>query len=106
MSNPFGKMPGGMQGLATRLMQQAQQAEASLANERIEGQSGGGAVKAVVNGKSDLLELTISPEVVDPNEVELLQDLILTAIREASKKANDLHEEKLKSVIPPGFGIR
>jgi DNA-binding YbaB/EbfC family protein len=106
MGNPFGKLPGGMDGLAQRLMKQAQQAEASLATEMVEGQSGGGVVKVVVNGKSELQELTISKEVVDPENVEMLQDLIITAMREAISKANTLHEEKLKSVIPPGFGIR
>jgi DNA-binding YbaB/EbfC family protein len=97
------KLPGGIQGMASRLMQQAQQAEASLANERVETTSGGGAVKVIANGKGEIIDLVISKEVVDPDDVEMLQALILAAIREAGSKASDLHAEKLKGVIPPGF---
>jgi hypothetical protein len=98
-----GKLPAGFEGLANRMLQQAQQAEESLADERVEATSGGGAVKVTVNGKGEVVDLAISKEVVDPNDVEMLQDLILTALREAATKAEALHADKLKGVIPPGF---
>ena len=100
-----GKMPGGIQGMANRMMQEAQQMEQKLATERVEATSGGGAVKAIVNGKGNLMELKISPEVVDPSDIEMLQDLVLTAVRDAISKANDMEKQSLKSVIPPGFNI-
>ncbi len=100
-----GKLPGGIQGMATRMMQEAQQMEQRLATERVEATSGGGAVKVIVNGKGNLMDLTISPEVVDPADVEMLQALIITAVRDAISKANDMEKERLKSVIPPGFNI-
>ena len=97
------KLPGGFQGLANRLMQQTQQVEDSLVNERVETTSGGGAVKVIANGKGEIVDLVISPEVVDPNDITMLQELILAAVREAIVKANALHADKLKGVIPPGF---
>ena len=66
-----------------QLMKQAQQmqeqlakAQAELAERRFEGSAGGGMVKAVVSGVPELLEIQISPEVVDPDDIEMLQDLV------------------------------
>jgi hypothetical protein len=72
-----------------------QAAQDELATLRIEGTAGGGVVKAVANGSGELLELTISPEAVDPNDVEMLQDLVLAAVREALETAKKTQEEKL-----------
>ena len=81
-NNPFGKMPGGMGDLG-KLMQQAQKAMADaqkadeeLGQARIETQSGGGLVKVSVTGKAELLEIKIAKEVVDPDDVETLEDLV------------------------------
>jgi DNA-binding YbaB/EbfC family protein len=105
MSNPFGKLPGGMQGMVNRMLQQTQQMEQQLATERFSGGAGGGAVKAVVNGKGELLELTIAKEVVDPEDIEMLQDLIITAVRDVMEQATKKREDQLKNVLPPGFNI-
>jgi hypothetical protein len=72
-----------------------QAAQDELATLRIEGTAGGGVVKAVANGSGELLELTISPEAVDPSDVEMLQDLVLAAVREALETAKKTQEEKL-----------
>jgi len=94
-------MPGGG-GLQRQLMRQVEQfqrdmqaAQEELATMRVEGTAGGGVVKAVANGSGELLELTISPDAVDPNDVEMLQDLILAAVREALESARKTQEEKM-----------
>ena len=108
---------GGFGGLGdiNKLMKQAQQmqedmlaAQEELQNARVEATSGGGVVKAVVDGKGHLITLEIKPEAVDPDDVEMLQDLLITAINEAEDKAEKLQEEKMKGAagglgLPPGL---
>ena len=88
-----------------KLMKQAQrmQAEMALAQEQlvntvVEGVSGGGMVKAKVNGNGDVLSVSISPEVVDPKEVEMLEDLIILAIKEALKQSREISNNKMNSI--------
>ncbi|NLX84751.1 MAG: YbaB/EbfC family nucleoid-associated protein [Synergistaceae bacterium] len=88
-----------------KLMKQAQrmQAEMELAQEQlastvVEGVSGGGMVKAKVNGNGDVLSVSISPEVVDPKEVEMLEDLIISAIKEALKQSREMANGKMNSI--------
>ncbi|MGD0112005.1 MAG: YbaB/EbfC family nucleoid-associated protein [Armatimonadota bacterium] len=95
------RIPGGG-GIQKQLMRQVEQfqrdmqaAQEELAAMRIEGTAGGGVVKAVASGSGELLELTISPDAVDPNDVEMLQDLILAAVREALETARKTQEEKM-----------
>lgn len=85
-----------------KMMQQLQQMQTKLAkaqeelgNTDVEGTAGGGAVKVVMNGHRELRTLTISAEAVDPDDVETLQDIIVAAFNDASKKAQDLSEKKL-----------
>ena len=77
-------------------MQQAQQLQAKLAkaqeeleNITVEASSGGGAVTVTVNGQQKILSVKISPEVVNPDDVELLEDLVLTAVSEAVTKSQE-----------------
>ena len=95
------KMPGGG-GLQRNLMKQMEklqrdmeEAQDQLAQMRIEAAAGGGAVTAVANGSGELVELKIAPEAVDPNDVEMLQDLVLAAVREALESARKTQEEKM-----------
>ena len=112
MANPFGKMPGGkMPGGLGDLMKQAQKAmeeasrvEAELDEVRVEGRSGGGLVVVTATGKAEVLTIKIAKEVVDPEDVEALEDLVTLAVREAVDKANSMREERLKSVMPAGMG--
>ena len=107
MANPFGKMPGGLGDLmkqAQKAMEDAQKVEAELDGVRVEGQSGGGLVKVVATGKAEIVTIKIAKEVVDPEDVEALEDLVTLAVREAVEKANTLREERLKSVMPSGMG--
>ncbi len=85
-----------------KLLKQAQKMQAmlakaqeELANERIEGKAGGGAVIAVVNGHQELLEIKISKDVVDPEDVEMLEDLVFAAVSDALKKSKELAASKL-----------
>ncbi len=78
------------------MLQQAQKLQAQLAKAQeelseltVEGSSGGGAVKVVMNGQQKIQSVTISPEVVNPEDVELLQDLVLTAVSEALTKSQE-----------------
>ena len=104
--NPFGKLGdlGSIMKQAQKMLEDTKKIEEALAEERIEAASGGGMVKAVVTGKGELLELTIDPQVVDPEDVEMLQDLVVTAVREALEQAVALKSEKMKE-LTGGMGI-
>ena len=91
-----GGFRGGMPGNQMNMMRQAQKMQQDfmkmqqeLESSRFEFTAGGGAVKAVVSGTRSFESITIDPEVVDPDDVEMLQDLILTAINGALKAADD-----------------
>lgn len=79
-------------------MQRMQKIRQELSEARLEGTAGGQAVKAVVSGLGDLVDLQISPEVVDPNDVGMLQDLVVAAFKEALTNARDLQQEKAKEM--------
>lgn len=72
-----------------KMQKKMQQAQEKLAEERIEGTAGGGLVRAVVSGHKEVLEIHIDPEVVDPEDIEMLQDLIVIAINEAMEKVDE-----------------
>ena len=90
-------MLGAVMEQVRKVQEQVAQIEQELDRERIEASSGGGMVTAVVTGMGELLEVKIDPQVVDPNEVEMLQDLIVAAVREALARAEELHREKMKA---------
>ena len=84
------------------IMRQAQELQAKLAKAQeelgkttLEASSGGGAVKVTINGQQEIQSIKISPEVIDPNDVELLEDLVLTAVSEALTKSQELAAERL-----------
>ena len=79
------------------------QAAMTNAQETVEAQEftasvGGGVVEAKVNGKKEVLSVTIKPEAVDPEDVEMLQDLVLSAVNEALRQAGDAMEKSMDSV--------
>lgn len=108
---------GGFGGLGdmAKLMKQAQKMQADMAaaqeemeSMRVEATSGGGAVGAVVNGKGMLIGITIKPEACDPEDVEMLQDLVMTAVRDAQARAEEIQGETMKGItgsmgLPPGL---
>ncbi|MDR1412331.1 MAG: YbaB/EbfC family nucleoid-associated protein [Actinomycetes bacterium] len=88
-----------------KLMKQAQQAQAQmlatqeeLANETVQASAGGGMVTVTMTGAQQLTGITIDPAAVDPAEVELLEDMVLAAVNEASRAASDLAASKRDSV--------
>ncbi|HEX8001734.1 MAG TPA: YbaB/EbfC family nucleoid-associated protein [Mycobacteriales bacterium] len=93
--------PGGppnMQQLmkqAQKMQQQMMAAQEELASATVEGSAGGGMVKATVTGAGDLVSLTIDPSVVDPEDVETLTDLVVAAVRDASRAAQDMAADKM-----------
>ena len=94
-----------------KLMQQAQQmqeqmaqAQEEAANEVVEATAGGGMVKVKANGAGDLLEITIDPKAIDPDDPEMLADLVLAAANEAIRSGRNLMESKLSGMLPGGMG--
>jgi|1186.fasta_scaffold568170_2 DNA-binding YbaB/EbfC family protein len=92
--------PMGLFGQIQKMQADMQAAQDALANEVIEATVGGGVVKATVNGEGALLAISIDPTVVDPTDVETLEDLVVAAVHEAARQANALKAEKLGSVTP------
>ena len=70
----------------------------SLASETVEGASGGGMVVAKANGHGDVVSISISKEVVDPEDVEMLEDLVLSAVRESLRLSKELAEKRMGSL--------
>jgi nucleoid-associated protein EbfC len=94
-----------------QLMKQAQQMQdqmqRQMASIRVEGTAGGGMVKAEMNGNKELLSITIDKEAVDPEDVEMLQDLVKAAINEAARKVDEEMQGAMGSMTGgmkiPGF---
>jgi DNA-binding YbaB/EbfC family protein len=97
-----GGMPGGMKGgLAGQLQamqQQMMETQEALGEKTVEVSAGGGMVSVVMTGHYKLESITINPEAVDPDDVEMLQDLILAAINEAVEEAQKLAEEDMGEI--------
>ena len=81
-----GGMPmGGMNQM--QMMKQAQKMQQEMEEQQYEATAGGGVITAVVSGKRELVRVTIDPEAVDPDDVEMLQDMVVAAVNEAMRKA-------------------
>ena len=80
---------------AQELQARLARAQEELANTVVEGTSGGGAVKVSVNGQQEIQSLKISPEVVNPEDVEMLEDLVLSAIKDAMTQAQEVANKKM-----------
>jgi len=87
--------PRQLQQMAQQMQRQMQQIQEELGQTTVEGSAGGGAIVVLMNGHREVQNVKISAEVVDPEDVEMLQDLMLAAINDASKKAQDLAEERM-----------
>ena len=105
----FGGFGGGgnMQQLmrqAQKMQHQLQEAQEKLDEAEYEAASGGGMVSVKVSGKRELKAITIDPQVVDPDDIEMLQDLILAAVNEALRKGEEARESTM-SRMAPGMGM-
>lgn len=95
-----GGFPGGMPGNMNNLMKQAQrmqrqmeESQKEMETKEFSAKTGGGAVEAVVNGKKEVLRIKLAEEIVDPEDIETLQDAILAAINEALRQADEANAE-------------
>ena len=95
MPKGFQGMPGGgmnmqqMMKQAQKMQKQMEEMQAELANKSLEVSAGGGAIKVTINGEKQITDLTISPDVVDPDDVEMLQDLVISAVNEAIRQMDE-----------------
>lgn len=103
-------MGGGNMQQMVRQMQQMQQKIEKIQEEigetEFSASTGGGAVTVVVNGKKEVKSIVLSPECVDPDDIEMLQDLILSAVNEAMRIADNTMQEEMAKVtggLPIGF---
>jgi DNA-binding YbaB/EbfC family protein len=91
------------------MMKQAQQMQERLQKEmtalRVEGNAGGGMVTVVVNGGKQVQSITIDPEVVSKEDVGMLQDLIVAAINDAHRKADQEMAQRMGGMLPPGMKL-
>ena len=91
-----------MMAQAQKMQQDMMKAQDELADERIEGAAGGGLVKVTVTGQSDVVGISISPEAVDPEDIEMLEDMILVALKDAVEKSKELAQSKMSGFGMPG----
>ena len=108
MAKGFGGMGGlNMNALmkqAQKMQKQMEETQAALAEQIIETTSGGGAVKVAITGKKELKEIKINPDVVDPDDVEMLEDLILSAVNEALRQADDVANGAMSRIAGGNLG--
>ncbi len=99
---------GNLARMAQQMQAEMARVQGELETMQLEGTAGGGAVSAVVTGKQELVSVTIDPSVVDPDDVEMLQDLVTAAVNDALRAARQVAEEKLGAVTGglriPGLG--
>lgn len=83
---------------AQKIKAKMEELQEEMASKTIEASSGGGMVRVVMNGRQELLSLHIDPEVVDPEDLEMLQDLIVAAVNEGIRRSQQLWAEELKKL--------
>ena len=87
-----------LQRMAQQMQQEMLRVQAELEAATVNGSAGGGVVSATVTGKQELVSLTIDPSAVDPDDVEMLQDLVVAAVNDALRASRDLAEQKMAGV--------
>lgn len=106
MMPPMGGNMNNLLKQAQKLQKQMEETKAEIEARTVEASAGGGAVTAVVTGKKQVVDIKIKPEVVDPDDVEMLQDLIMAAVNEAINKADEMMNgemAKLTGGMMPGL---
>lgn len=95
---------GNIMKQAQLMQQKMERMQQELGNRQVEASAGGGMVTAVVNGRQQLVDLKIEASVVDPEDVDMLQDLVLAAVNEALKKSQDMAQQEM-SKLTGGMNI-
>ena len=105
MAKRSGGFPGGGGMNMQSMMQQAQKMQANMAKmqeeleeREVEATAGGGVVKVVATGKKEIRSITIAPEVVDPDDIEMLEDLVIAAVNEALGKADEMMQTEMAKI--------
>ncbi len=101
-------MKGGMGNMmkqAQKLQSKMLKLQDELANETVETSAGGGMIRVTANGKQQIVSIQIEKEVVDPEDVEMLQDLLLAAVNDALNKSQQMVSEKMSRLVPAGMNI-
>jgi hypothetical protein len=94
-------MKGGMNNIvrqAQQMQKKISKVQEEIGEKKIEASTGGGVVTAVVTGNQELLEVNINPEVVDPDDVEMLEEMIVGAVNQAMKLADEMMNEEIEKV--------
>ncbi len=94
----MGKGLGDIMRQVQKMQAKMEEIQAELQDERVEGTAGGGMVKVVANGRQEIIEVKIEKEVVDPDDPEMLEDLVAAAVNQALEKAQEIAAEKMSSV--------
>jgi len=89
---------------AQQMQEQVQRAQEEAATEVVEASSGGGMVTVRATGGGEIVGITIDPKAIDPDDPEMLADLVLAAVNEALRSANALMESKVSGMLPGGLG--
>ncbi len=95
---------GDMMKHIAKMQRKMEEIQGELAEKEVEGSAGGGMVKVRANGKQEILSIKIEPEVVNPEDVEMLEDLILSAVNQAREKAAELQAQSM-SALTGGLNI-
>lgn len=98
---PGGMIPGNMNNLmkqAQRMQAKMQEQQAELENKEYTANAGGGAVSVTMNGKREIVSLKLAEEVVDPDDIEMLQDLIVAALNEVNKQIAEANDASMSSL--------
>ena len=106
MGGSFGGMNiGQLMKEAKKMQADMEKSQAELAEKEFEASAGGGAVTVKVSGEKTLKEIKIKPEVVDPEDVEMLEDLVLTCVNEALRQVDSAQAQSLGKYNIPGLGL-
>ena len=98
---PGGGMPGNMNNLmkqAQRMQRQMEEAQKELEEKEVTATAGGGAVEVTVSGKHEVIKIKLSEEVVDPDDIEMLEDLIMAATNEAFRKLDEESQSSMAKI--------
>ena len=87
-----------------QMQEEMQKAQEELAHETVEASAGGGMVTVKANGSLEITEIRIDPKAIDPDDPELLADMVTAAVNEALRSGRTLVESKVSGMLPPGLG--
>jgi len=96
---------GNMMKQAQKLQSKMMKLQEELADQTVEATAGGGMITVVANGKQQVVSIRIEKEVVDPEDVEMLQDLVLAAVNDALSKSQEMVSDKMGKLMPGGMNI-